>query len=184
MKRDFLKELGLDDEAINKIMAENGKDINNAKGESEKVAAELEQAKAELNAANETLEKFKDYDNVKADVENYKAELEKSKAEFEKKINGMELEAKVKEFTGAKKFVNDLTRNAINSQLVALLNEEANKGKSLDDLLNGITDGQANIFVEENKPTPPVTPELKGGNGEQEDGVMSAFKRLNPNINF
>lgn len=27
MKRDFLKELGLEDEAINRIMAENGKDI-------------------------------------------------------------------------------------------------------------------------------------------------------------
>lgn len=183
MKRDFLKELGLDEDAINKIMAENGKDINNAKGESEKVAAELEQAKTELKAANETLEKFKDYDNVKADVEKYKADLEKSKADYEKKINGMELEAKVKDFTGSKKFVNDLTRNAINSQLVNALNDEANKGKSLEDLLKGLTDGQANIFVDENKPTPPVTPELKG-NGENESGVLAAFKRLNPNINI
>ena len=31
MKREFLKELGLADEAIEKIMAENGKDINELK---------------------------------------------------------------------------------------------------------------------------------------------------------
>ena len=35
MKRDFLKELGIADEAINRIMAENGKDIEAAKGEFE-----------------------------------------------------------------------------------------------------------------------------------------------------
>ena len=32
MKREFLKELGLEDEAINKIMAENGKGIESWKG--------------------------------------------------------------------------------------------------------------------------------------------------------
>lgn len=93
----------------------------------------------------------------------------------------MELNAKVKDFTGSKKFVNDFTRDVINSQLVDALNDESNKGKSLDDLLNAITEGKENIFVSENKPVPPVIPELKG-NGGEESGVLAAFKRLNPNI--
>ncbi len=35
MKREFLKNLGLEDEVIDKIMAENGKDIEKAKGDLE-----------------------------------------------------------------------------------------------------------------------------------------------------
>ena len=42
MKRDFLEGLGLESEVIDKIMKENGKDIENAKA------------------------KFADYDNIKA----------------------------------------------------------------------------------------------------------------------
>lgn len=181
MKRDFLKDLGIDEEVINKIMAENGKDINNAKGESEKLSAEIEQLKKELEGANATLEKVKDYDNVKADVEKYKAEAEKSKTEYEKRISDMELEGKIKDFTSGKKFVNDLTRDAINNSLKTALNDEANKGKSLDELLNVITEGKENIFIDENKPTPPVTPTLTGDNASN-SGVMSEFLKLNPNI--
>lgn len=160
MKRDFLKELGIDDEAINKIMAENGKDINAAKAESEKVAAELEQTKAELKAANDTLEKVKDYDNVKADVEKYKSDLEKSKSDYKKTIAAMELSAKVKDFTSGRKFVNDLTRDAINKQLADAVNDDANKGKSLEELFKALTDGKDDIFKNENAPTPPNVPDM------------------------
>jgi uncharacterized protein YggE len=160
MKRDFLKELGIDEEAINKIMAENGKDINNAKADVEKISAENEQLKKDLETANATLDKVKDYDNVKADVEKYKADLEKSKSDYENKIAAMELAAKVKDFTGSKKFVNDLTRDAINKQLADAVNDDANKGKSLEELFNALTDGKENIFENENKPTPPNVPNM------------------------
>lgn len=181
MKREQLRELGLTDDQINTIMAENGKDINNAKADVEKINAELEQTKKDLATANETLDKFKDYDNVKADVEKYKAEAEQSKAEYTKKLADMELEGKIKDFTGGKKFVNDLTRDAINSQLKGLVNDEANKGKSLEELLNGLTKDKPNIFVDENAPKAPVVPNMKGAGGE-ESGIEAAFKRLNPNI--
>ena len=68
----------------------------------------------------------------------------------------MELQAKIKDFTGNKKFVNDLTRDAINAQLEKALNDDANKGKSLDDLLKALTDGKTDIFKDENTPTPPT----------------------------
>lgn len=183
MTRDFLKELGLNADAIDKVMAEYGKGVNAAKGDNEKIIAELEQTKADLQKANETLEKFKDYDNVKADVEKYKADLEKSKSDYEKKIATMELEKKVSEYTSGKKFVNDLTKDAINNQLAAALNDEANKGKSLDDLFNSITEGKENILVTENAPTPPITPNMKG-ESSGESGVLAAFKAMNPNIKF
>lgn len=182
MKREELKEIGLDEEAINKVMALHGKDVNGLKEEAEKKAAEFEQLKEELSKANETLDKVKDYDEVKANYEKYKTDLETSKKDYAEKIAAMELNAKVKEFTSSKKFVNELTKDAINTQLVAALNDESNKGKSLDDLLNGLTEGKDNIFAVENVPQAPTVTTLNGDNGEHESGVMAAFRRLNPNI--
>lgn len=179
MKREQLKELGLTDDQINTIMAENGKDINNAKADVEKINAELEQTKKDLATANETLDKFKDYDNVKADVEKYKAEAEQSKAEYTKKLADMELEGKIKDFTGGKKFVNDLTRDAINSQLKGLVNDEANKGKSLEELLNGLTKDKPNIFVDDNAPKAPVVPNMKT-DGVKDNDDIRAIMGLSP----
>lgn len=176
MKREFLKDLGLDDEAINKIMAENGKDVNAAKGDVEKTSAELEQLKKELETANATLEKVKDYDNVKADVEKYKADLKAAQDDYSKKVAAMELSAKVKDFTGNKKFVNDLTRDAINKQLADAVNADENKGKSLEDLFKALTDGKENIFINENTPTPPNVPDMAADKPNTDDDA--AVRRI------
>ena len=77
MKRDFLEKLEIPAEAIDKIMAENGKDIESAKAK----FTDYDDIKKQLETANATLEKFKDYDQTKADVEKYKTELEKSQKE-------------------------------------------------------------------------------------------------------
>jgi len=78
MKREYLKELGLADDVIDKIMAENGKDI-----ESEKSKATLETSKVE--AANKTIKDLQDtvkkFDGV--DVE----KLKKDAADWETKYN-------------------------------------------------------------------------------------------------
>src|SRR5574344_975585 len=86
MKRDFLEGLKLEAEVIDKIMKENGKDIESAKAK----FADYDDIKQQLETANATMEKFKDYDQTKADVEKYKAELEKSQEESAAKIAAME----------------------------------------------------------------------------------------------
>ena len=40
MKREYLKELGLEDEIIDKVLAENGKDIEREKGKAEAAKAD------------------------------------------------------------------------------------------------------------------------------------------------
>ena len=62
MKREFLKELELTDEVIDKIMAENGKDIEKHKTQAETVRAELDTVKGQLSEANKQIEGFKDLD--------------------------------------------------------------------------------------------------------------------------
>ena len=65
MKREFLEGLKLEADVIDKIMAENGKDVNREKAK----FTDYDEVKAQLEAANKTLEGFKDYEAVKADVE-------------------------------------------------------------------------------------------------------------------
>ena len=167
----------MDAGVIDKIMAENGKDVNREKAK----YADYDDVKEQLEAANKTIEKFKDYDQTKADVEKYKAEAKKAQEEAAAKVQQLELQAKVKDFTSNKKFVNDLTRDAINERIEAALNNVANKGKSLGDLLMELTDGKTDIFKEENAPTPPVVTGMQGNKGD-ENGVMAAFKRMNPDL--
>lgn len=85
MKREFLKEMGLSDDQIDKIMAENGKDIH---AEQDKITAkqsEVDKLSAQLSDANEQVKAFKDM-NVD--------EIKTKAKEFEEKFNQAQNELK------------------------------------------------------------------------------------------
>lgn len=90
MKREFLKKLGLTDEQIDKIMGENGKDVEKAKGDLSTKETELASAKEQLGTANSKIEEFKEMDveGIKAAADDYKTKYEeaqnKAKDELEK----------------------------------------------------------------------------------------------------
>ena len=88
------------------------------------------------------------------------------------------MQAKIKDFTGNKKFVNDLTRDAINAQLEKALNDDANKGKSLDDLLKALTDGKTDIFKNDNAPTPPTVTTMTSQSNKDDDSAIRAVMGL------
>lgn len=157
MKREFLKELNLTDEQIDAVMAQNGKDIEAEKGK----FADYEDIKSQLKAANDKIESFGDVDAVKAEVEKYKADYKALQDESAKRIAHMELMGKIKTVTSAHKFVNDYTREALESSLESAVNDPSNKGKSLEELFSAMTDGKDNIFVSEGKPTAPVVPTMQ-----------------------
>lgn len=169
MKRDFLESLGLESEVIDKIMKENGKDIEGIKAK----FADYDDIKKQLETANTTLEKFKDYDQTKADVEKYKTELKKSQEESAAKIAAMERSAKVGDFLSDKKFVNSITHDAVKKQLADMLTDEKNAGKSLKDLFDEITKDQADILKDDNAPTPPVVPAMSGKSGKSDDDAQA-----------
>jgi hypothetical protein len=179
MKREELTAAGLTEEQINTVMKLNGDDINREKAK----FADYDDVKAQLEKANATIDSMKDYEAVKADVQKYQQEAEKAKADAEAKVQKLELQAKIKDFTSTKKFVNDITREAINAQLENALNDQANKGKSMDELFKALTDGKADILKDDNAPTPPTVPPM-GGNGDNVDGVTAAFKAMNPTLNI
>lgn len=60
MKTDFLKELGLNQEQIDKIMAENGKDVNKAKGDTEALNTQITALQGQLTERDNQLKGLKD----------------------------------------------------------------------------------------------------------------------------
>ena len=170
--RDFLKGLDLDKETIDTIMAEYGKNIQGLKEQIENYktkATDYETKVSELTSKAQTNEETQ-------------KELEKLKQEIADKT----LDEKIKEVLGDKKFVNEYTKNAIIDGIKKGLNDESNKGKSINDILENFTEGQEGIFVEEQiiqRPKATDVP-LKNTTSSDDDGVMAILKAKHPNIEF
>ena len=84
MKTDFLKELGLEQDVIDKIMAENGKDIAAEKAKTAKAEGERDNYKDQLATATKSLEKFKDVDPtaMQGEIDKLKQQLKDQEAEY------------------------------------------------------------------------------------------------------
>ena len=169
MKREFLEGLKLDADIIDKIMSENGKDINKEKAK----YADYDDLKSQLETANKTIEKFKDYDQTKAEVEKYKADIEKLQKESEAKIANMERQAKVKDYLSSKNFVNDITRDAIAGKMGEMLGADESKGKNLDDIFAELTKDKTDILKDETQATPPVVTGMSGKGGKPDDDAQA-----------
>lgn len=84
MKTDFLKGLGLEQDVIDKIMAENGKDIAAEKAKTTKAEGERDNFKDQLATATESLEKFKDVDPtaMQGEIDKLNQQLKDKDAEY------------------------------------------------------------------------------------------------------
>lgn len=96
MKREWLKELGLEAEVIDKIMDENGKDVNKAKGETQTLKTENADLKQQLATANTTITELKasntSNEALQAKVTEYEQTIETMKADNQKKEFDLALE--------------------------------------------------------------------------------------------
>lgn len=95
MNREFLKSLGIEDENINKIMAENGKDINEYKAKVES----LEDVKKQLNTANNTIKELKknnaDNEELQKTIKEHEATIKKQKEDFAKALKDTKIDAAI-----------------------------------------------------------------------------------------
>lgn len=199
MKREFLKSIeGLTDEAIDKIIAENGKDIEATKVKTgqatEKVSQELENLKSELESnkqtleqANAQIEKFKtlDVEGIKAQAEEWKTKYSEfenqTKAEkeaFTKQLADKDYEFAVKEFIGTQKFTGDFTKNAFIEDFKKQgLKLDNGKFLGADDYIKGFQEKNQGVFIIEapidEAPVPQFTKQQEGQ--PQDKGSMFNF---------
>ena len=66
----------------------------------------------------------------------------------------------------------------VKKQLEKALNDAANKGKSLDDLLKALTDGKTDIFKDDNAPTPPTVTTMTSPSNKDDDSAIRAVMGL------
>lgn len=168
MKREFLKGLGLEDNVIDKIMAENGADIerekSNSKSDYEKLEADhkaLQSKYDELTKTHETLKGDHDKLNARVEGERLDRHLEKLGVRNTKAIRGLLDLEKVK-------YEND-------------------KYSGLDDQITALRKSDAYLFKDSNPTPPPAAGGNPGsGNGSGTNGTFNfAFTgvRANPNQN-
>lgn len=162
MKREFLTELGLEKETIDKIMAENGKDIAAEKAKTTAAEASLAELQTTLDEANTTIAGFREKD---LDVD----KAQKLAKDWERKYEQAE-QARAEEKRNNALMQELAKTNTVDAELLrACLDQEALIYK--DDKFIGLEDQLATI--KENKPylfAEPSKPKMKGAHlGEPSD---------------
>ena len=152
MKREFLKELGLDKEQIDKIMEENGKDINATKDDAKKELDDKDKEIETLTTQSKDLQKdLKKYQDMNID------DIKKNADEWENKFNDTQKELAdfknnsllEKELLGANAHDIEMLGKAINHDLLKF---ENGKVIGLDEQLKELQKEKAFLFkkVEDN----------------------------------
>ncbi len=115
MKREFLEELKLEKEVIDKIMAENGKDIEKYKSEAETLKSSSEQQKTQLEAANKQIESFKgmDIEGIKKAADDYKVKFEEAEKNHKAELDKITYNSTAERFVDSLKPKDSLSKSAI-----------------------------------------------------------------------
>ena len=174
MKTEFLKGLGLEQDVIDKIMAENGKDIAAEKAKTTKAEGERDNFKEQLATATESLEKFKDVDPaaMQSEIDKLTQQLKEKDTEYAAKeadrIFSETLKEAIKTAGG---------RNE--KSVMALLDMDAlkaskNQSEDIKKALETVKESDAYLFGAD-EPFPNAVG-VTGGTGTGGDDNMSAIR--------
>lgn len=147
MKTEFLKGLGIEDDAIAKIMAENGKDIEKEKAKAADLNSKLEEVNKKVSSYEATISDLKKSaegnEDFKKKFEDLEQKIAEERAAAEKKAKEEAEEAdfsnRFKTVVGEQKWRDELTEKAVYSEFKTALKDEANKGKGDKDILEALT---------------------------------------------
>ena len=176
MKREFLKELEIEDALIDKIMAENGKDIEKFKANESTKDTSIADLKKQLSDANEQIEGFKglDVEAIQKAADNWKIKAETAETEATKKIKQMQFDyALDNALTGAKAKNAKAVKALLDMD--KLLPNDDGKIVGLDEQLTELQKDNAYLFdikqADEGKPSYNYNP--AGGNGKPDFSQMT-----------
>lgn len=178
MKREDLKALGLEDTAIDSIMALHGKDIETHKANVTTVQAELDTLKSQLTEANKQIEGFKgmDIESVKKSADEYKAKFEQATSESAKQMAELKFNHALDTALAGARVKNAKAVSALLSKDALKFNEADGSIIGLKEQLEAIQKENDYLFVSD-APPPPVI--VKGGNSQSVlgDPQMDAMRK-------
>lgn len=176
MKREFLKELDLADDVIDKIMSENGKDIEKHKTQAETAKTELETVKGQLSEANKQIEDFKgmDIDGIKRAADDWKEKYEKAEKDYKAKVAEMEFDNLLSGKLADVKFTSDYAKKGVFDEIKGKgLKVENGSILGFDEVFNSIKEAQPSAF-ESDDPLPQFSSQHKDpGRGSEMDAVRA-----------
>lgn len=156
MKRTFLEDLGLEKEVIDKIMAENGKDIEASKGNSDKLTADLDAKTKEHSEALALIEKLKGEnagnEQLQNSIKEYDAKVAALTAENEQLKIDKAVEVALLE-NKAKAADIDYLMFKLKAENKEIKLDENGKIKGIEDLISGLKTSYANNFESVQKKT-------------------------------
>lgn len=158
MKTEFLTSLGLEKDIIDKIMAENGKDIEAEKVKTSAALNEVEKLKEEKQTLTD---KVSELSNSEVSAKEYKDELEKLKAEIKSKEEKERLETEEKQLTDSildviknKTFSSNYAKEGVIRDMKAEIAKPENKSRNYAEIFETLTKDKEGIFANPNPPAP------------------------------
>lgn len=180
MTREFLKNLGLEDAAIDKILNENMADIGKEKAKAAAAKADLADAQGKLTAAQSELETLKKAGGDAADIQKQLTDLQ---AKYDKDTGDLRTQLSDRDYVDAigkaitgkgLKFSSKSAERAF----TALLKEQKLELKDgelsgLDDFIKAQREADPEAFAPD-KPAPKIVAGMGGGHGEPPKPISRA----------
>jgi hypothetical protein len=157
MKREDITKLfeGATDDQVSALLDINSRDIGKAKGDTQKLQADLDAANAALAKAGDTI---KVLETSKGDAEKLQTEIDKYKtAEAERKATEVAaqlraaVETRFDAVVGERKFLHDMVRKGVLDDFEKALADGANKGKGDKEIFETLTKDKG-FFASQNPP--------------------------------
>ncbi|WP_278999321.1 phage scaffolding protein [[Clostridium] scindens] len=180
MKRKELEDLGLEKEAIDKIMDWNGQDIETEKKRADKAEGERDNYKEQLDTATGELEKFKDVkpDELQATIEQLQNDLKAKDDEYAAK------EADRIFLDGIKDSIRRAGARNEKAVMALLdidsLKQSKNQTEDIKKALETVKESDAYLFGSEEPINNPVGPIGGAGGGDTALAAMRAAAGLPP----
>lgn len=156
MKTEFLKGFGLSDEDIQKILAENGKDVEREKT---KTQEEVEKNKSLTENITKLKEDITELQNSNATAEDYKKKFEELQQKVtadneaaEKARADAELTTAIEALFGDKKFTSEYAKQGLIADMKSEIAKPENKSKGYQEIYEAFTKDKEGIFANPNQP--------------------------------
>lgn len=174
MKRKFLEDLGLEKDAIDKIMAENGNDVNAAKADYEAMKQQLDTVNTQIQERDKQLETLRkssgDNEALQKQITDLQAENKAAKEKYEADMKELKLTTAIKLAIGDAAHDAGLVAGLVDKGKL-VLNEDGTVA-GLEEQVKAIKKDKAFLFKEEK--TGAV---IKGGKPAEGAGTPPADKK-------
>lgn len=175
MKRKFLEDLGLEKEAIDKIMAENGNDVNAAKADYEAMKQERDTMATQVAERDKQLETLKnstgDMEALKQQIITLQADNQAAKEKYDADMKELKLSTAIKLALGDSAQDAELVAGLFDKSKLIL--SEDGKVTGLDEQLKSLKKEKSFLFKEEK----PAQVQIKGGKPAESKGTPPVDKK-------